>query len=173
MLPRARWPEAMPLDPKRAAAAEVEIGQLRGLDLAALQARWHSLRGRPAPRHLPKHLLLRLLAYQLQAAAHGDLDPATRRYLDQVAQADASGAEEPVQLPVPNARAVRPGTILVREWAGGVCHVTALEDGFAWNGTTYRSLSQVARAITGTRWNGRRFFGVAAANGPTASGVRP
>ena len=67
---------------------------------------------------------------------------------------------------------VRPGTVLVREWAGGVCHVMALEDGFAWNGTTYRSLSQVARAITGTRWNGRRFFGVPAANGPTSPGVR-
>ena len=48
----------------------------------------------------------------------------------------------------------------------------ALEEGFAWNGTTYRSLSQVARAITGTRWNGRRFFGVGTANGPTALGVR-
>ena len=105
MLPRARRPEAMPLDPKRAAAAEVEIAQLRELDLKALQARWHSLRGRPAPRHLPKHLLLRLLAYQLQAAVHGDLDPATRRYLDQIARADASGTDEPVQLPVPNARA--------------------------------------------------------------------
>ena len=56
MLPRAGWPEAMPLDPKQA-AAEAEIGHLRGLDLGALQARWHSLRGRPAPRHLPKHLL--------------------------------------------------------------------------------------------------------------------
>ena len=158
----------MPLDPKQA-AAEAEIGHLRGLDLGALQARWHSLRGRPAPRHLPKHLLLRLLAYQLQAGAHGDLDPATRRYLDQVAQAEVSDTE--VQLPVPNARAVRPGTVLVREWAGGVCHVMALEDGFAWNGTTYRSLSQVARAITGTRWNGRRFFGVAA-NGPVNPAVR-
>ena len=159
--------------PKRSAATEVEIAQLRGLDLKALQARWHSLRGRPAPGHLPKHLLLRLLAYQLQAAVHGDLDPATRRYLDQVARADASGTNEPVQLPVPNAPAVRTGTVLVREWAGGVCHVIALDDGFSWNGATYRSLSQVARAITGTRWNGRRFFGVVAANGSTALGVRP
>src|SRR3954451_10770815 len=162
----------MPLDAKRAAAAEVEIGQLRGLDLAALQARWHSLRGRPAPRHLPRHLLLRLLAYQLQASAHGDLDPATRRYLEQVAQATASGAKDPVRQPIPRAHAVRPGTILVREWAGGVCHVTALTAGYAWNGTTYRSLSQVARAITGTRWNGRRFFVVAAANGPASPGIR-
>ncbi|HET9541077.1 MAG TPA: DUF2924 domain-containing protein [Candidatus Limnocylindria bacterium] len=96
---------------------------------------------------------------------------ATRRYLDRIARADASGTAVP--LPVPNARAVRPGTVLVREWAGGTCHVMALDDGFAWNGTTYRSLSQVARTITGTRWNGRRFFGVVAANGPTSSGMQP
>jgi Protein of unknown function (DUF2924) len=159
----------MPLDAKRAAAAEVEIEQLRGLDLAALQARWHSLRGRLAPRHLPRHLLLRLLAYQLQASAHGDLDPAIRRYLDQIAQAAASGAEDPVRQPISRRPAV--GTILVREWAGGVCHVTALADGYAWNGTTYRSLSQVARAITGTRWNGRRFFGLPTT--PTGHEVPP
>jgi hypothetical protein len=159
----------MPLDPKRATAAEAGIAQLRDLDLVALQARWYSLRGRPAPKHLPRHLLLRLLGYQLQAALHGDLDPATRRYLDQITRANASGSDEPVHLPVPNARPVRPGTVLVREWAGRVCHVMALEGGFAWNGTTYRSLSQVARAITGTRWNGRRFFGVVTANGCPAS----
>ena len=160
----------MPLDPERAGAAEIEIAQLRDLNLKALQARWHSLRGRPAPKHLPKHLLLRLLAYQLQAALHGDLDPATRRYLDQIGRADPSGTEDPVQLPIPTAHTIRPGTVLVREWAGGVCHVTALDDGFTWNGTTYRSLSQVARAITGTRWNGRRFFGVATTNASPASG---
>ena len=159
----------MPLDMKRAAAAEVEIAQLRGLDLKALQARWHSLRGRPPPTHLPRHLLLRLLAYQLRAAVHGDLDLATRRYLEQVAQMSDSGTSEAVPLPVPNPRAVRPGTVLVREWAGRVCHVMAVEDGFTWNGTTYRSLSQAARAITGTRWNGRRFFGLPATAG-TANG---
>jgi hypothetical protein len=164
----------MPLDPKRAAAAEVGIAQLRDLDLAALQARWHSLRGRPAPRHLPKHLLLRLLAYQLQAAVHGDLDHATRRYLQQVAEAAAKNAGEPGSLPAPRAPLVPPGTVLVREWAGGMCRVTTLEEGFAWNGTIYRSLSQVARAITGTRWNGRRFFGVATnGDGRKAREVRP
>ena len=88
----------MPLDPKQA-AAEAEIAHLRGLDLGALQARWHSLRGRPGPKHLPRHLLLRLLAYQLQAAVHGDLDPATRRYLDQIARADASGTAGPTTGP--------------------------------------------------------------------------
>ena len=161
MPPRARLPEGMPLDPKRLAAAEVEIAQLRDLDLTA-------------PKHLPKHLLLRLLAYQLQVATHGDLDPATRRHLGQVAEVAVEGTGDPESLPVQAPPVVRPGTALVREWAGVVCRVTALENGFAWNGSIYRSLSQVARAITGTRWNGRRFFGLAA-NGAGAKDreVRP
>ena len=161
MPPRARLPEGMPLDPKRLAAAEVEIAQLRDLDLTA-------------PKHLPKHLLLRLLAYQLQVATQGDLDPATRRHLGQVAEVAVEGTGDPESLPVQAPPVVRPGTALVREWAGVVCRVTALENGFAWNGSIYRSLSQVARAITGTRWNGRRFFGLAA-NGAGAKDreVRP
>ena len=149
----------MPLDPKRVAALEVEIARLRELDLDGLRAGWHSLRGRPAPRHLPKHLLLRVLAYDLQAAAFGDLDPGTRQYLDRV----AANPDKVVDPPVPSATGPRPGTILVREWAGRLCRVTVLEEGFAWNGKTYRSLSEVARIITGTRWNGRRFFGLPAA----------
>lgn len=148
----------MPLDPKRAAAIEVEIAKLRELDLDGLRARWHSLRGRPAPRHLPKHLLLRMLAYDLQGAALGDLDAGTEQYLERV----AADPDKVVELPTPAANGPRPGTILVREWAGRLCRVTVLEDGFAWNGKTYRSLSEVARTITGARWNGRRFFGLPA-----------
>jgi hypothetical protein len=62
--------------------------------------------------------------------------------------------------PLPQASSVRPGTLLVREWDGVLHRVMALDEGFAWNGTSYRSLSEVARAITGTRWNGPRFFGL-------------
>ena len=148
----------MPLDPKRAAALEVEIVSLRTLDLDGLRARWHSLRGRPAPKHLPKHLLLRVLAYDLQAAVLGDLDFRTKQYLERL----AADPDKVVDLPTPVTNGPRPGTILVREWAGRLCRVTVLEQGFAWNGKTYRSLSEVARTITGTRWNGRRFFGVPA-----------
>ncbi len=150
----------MPPDPKWAAAVEVEIASLRTLDLDGLRARWHSLRGRPAPRHLPKHLLLRVLAYDLQAAVLGDLDAGTRQYLERIA-ADPK-RDGTVDLPEPTLNGPRPGTILVREWAGRLCRVSVLDEGFAWNGTTYRSLSEVARAITGTRWNGRRFFGLPA-----------
>lgn len=148
----------MPLDPRRAAALEVEIAKLRELDLDGLRARWHSLRGRPAPKHLPKHLLLRVLAYGLQAAAFGDLDAAIKQYLERVADEPDKIAD----LPKPASNGLCPGTILVREWAGRLCRVTVLEQGFAWNGRTYRSLSEIARTITGTRWNGRRFFGLPA-----------
>lgn len=160
----------MPLDAKRAAALEVEITRLRDLDLDGLRARWHSLRGRPAPRHLPKHLLLRVLTYSLQAAVHGDLDPSTKQFLDRVVAA-ATSKDKAVALPTPSPSSVQPGTVLMREWAGRLLQVTALDNGFAWNGNTYRSLSEVARAITGTRWNGRRFFGMPSVPRPDRTGA--
>lgn len=106
--------ETLPLDPQRAAATEVEIARLRELDLAVLQARWHSLRGRRAPRHLPRHLLLRNLVCQLQAAAHGDLVPATRCYLDQVAEVTAKFKGDLVTLPMQVRRLCNPA----RRWCG-------------------------------------------------------
>jgi hypothetical protein len=134
---------------------EDEIARLRGFDLAGLQARWRTMFGRRAPAHLPKHLLLRILAYRLQAEVHGDLDPARVRSLDRLAK---TGSDK--SAPLPQANSVRPGTLLVREWDGVLHRVTTLDEGFSWNGTSYRSLSEVARAITGTRWNGPRFFGL-------------
>jgi Protein of unknown function (DUF2924) len=104
--------------------------------------------------------LFRVLAYGLQAAAHGDLDKSTRWFLDQVTRRAVRGETASLPLPTHSIRGVRPGTVLVREWAGVLQHVMALDHGYAWNGTTYRSLSEVARAITGTHWNGPRFFGL-------------
>jgi hypothetical protein len=121
-----------------------ELARLREFDVETLRGRWHSLFGRRAPSHLPRHLLYRLLAYRLQADRLGDLDAESKRVLDTVGptgRASPLAPRPPVSL--------TPGTVLGREW-----------DGFAWNGTTYPSLSGVARAITGTRWNGPRFFGV-------------
>ncbi len=141
---------------QRAQAVKVEIARLRDLALAGLQARWKALTRRKAPPHLPKHLLLRTLAYRMQADALGDLDRATVRFLDRLA---TGGRAASAPVPTPKTRAIKPGTLL-REWKGVMHSVTATEDGFAWNGATYRSLSVVARAITGTRWNGPRFFGL-------------
>jgi hypothetical protein len=142
----------------RAAALAQEIAHLRGLDLDGLRARWRSLTGRASPAHVPRTLLLQVLAYRVQAAALGDLDPVTARVLDRLASQGRSNTI--AEVPVPDRIGLRPGTVLIREWDGTPQRVMVLADGFAWNGTTYQSLSQVARAITGTRWNGPRFFGL-------------
>jgi hypothetical protein len=138
-----------------------EIAHLRGLDLKGLRARWQSVLQRPAPDHLPRHLLFAIIAYRIQADRFGDLDHETRQLLD------CTGAKEPGT--AMSARLISfdrkrteltPGTVLVREWDRQSQRVMVMSDGFAWNGQTYDSLSKVAFAITGTRWNGPRFFGL-------------
>jgi len=153
-MPRVRIGPALP----DREALDVEIARLRDLDIAALRGRWHTVFGRRPPAHLPRHLLFRILAYRLQADRWGDLDGESQRLLD------ASGSPEKAgQNAVTLARHIAdvwPGTSLSREWNGHMQRVTVLTDGFAWNGKTYPSLSKVAFAITGTRWNGPRFFGL-------------
>ena len=115
-------------------------------------------RGGRRRRICRRRLLLRVLAYRAQAAVFGDLDKATARLLDRIA--DDAGSGKRVEVPVPDRVGIRPGTLLVREWEGVSHRVMVMAEGFAWNGSTYPSLSKVARAITGTRWNGPRFFGL-------------
>jgi hypothetical protein len=133
--------------------AEAELSRLASADVHSLRRRWRVLFGRAAPQ-LPRALLSRIIAYRIQADAVGDLDPAVVKLLDRL------GRGEIDEIPLPELRAVKPGTLLVREWEGALQRVMVLEQGFAWNGSTYDSLSQVARAITGTNWNGPRFFGL-------------
>jgi Protein of unknown function (DUF2924) len=135
---------------------EDEIARVRDLDLSALRARWQSVFRRNAPNHLPRHLLYRMIAYRLQAERLGDLDRDTQRFLDRI----AAGTGNKLAASGHRRHALQPGTILVREWDGKSQRVTVLENGFAWNDTTYRSLTEVAFAITGTRWSGPRFFGL-------------
>ena len=137
-------------------ALDVEIARLRDLDVAALRSRWHRVFGRRAPPHLPRHLLFRVLAYRLQANHSGDLDGESQRLLDRSESPEKAG-QRAVDL---DRRDLRPGTALGREWNGRMQRVAVLADGFAWNGKTYPSLSKVAFVITGTRWNGPRFFGL-------------
>ncbi|HVV93553.1 MAG TPA: DUF2924 domain-containing protein [Hyphomicrobiales bacterium] len=148
---------------------EAELAHLQTLDLDGLRARWRSALGRMAPAHLSKPLLLRILSYRLQAECFGDLDPATVRLLDRVAR--EKGKSQAASVPLGDRDAVKPGAVLVREWEGQFHRVMALADGYAWNGSTYQSLSQVARAITGTRWNGPRFFGLRAKSGGRGASV--
>jgi hypothetical protein len=137
-------------------ALDVEIARLRDLDVAALRSRWHTVFGKRAPPHLPRHLLFRVLAYRLQADHSGNLDGESQRLLDRSESPEKAG-QRAVDL---DRRNLRPGTVLGREWNGQMQRVAVLADGFAWNGKTYPSLSKVAFAITGTRWNGPRFFGL-------------
>ena len=139
-------------------AIEVEVARLRDLDLAELRARWHTVFGRRPPSSLPRHLLFRVLAYRIQATAKGDLDRDCQRLLDQAALSDSNRRHE-VELKRAIAT-IQQGTILSREWNGRIERVAATTEGFVWSGKTYPSLSKVAFAITGTRWNGPRFFGL-------------
>jgi len=148
---------------------DVEVARLRDLDVEGLRRRWETVHGRKGPTHLSRHLLFRLLAYRLQAEALGDLDSQSQSILDQSASPeDASKRAEESRR---SSNSLRPGTVLGREWNGQMHRVAVLAGGFAWNGTTYPSLSKIAFAITGTRWNGPRFFGLRDKGAPP--GARP
>jgi hypothetical protein len=102
-----------------------------------------------------------MLAYRMQAAAFGDLDPATEQALKRIArQRRRSKPESSGQKRGKRRRTLKPGTVLVREWDGELHRATVTVDGFSWNGKTFGSLSMVAKAITGTQWSGPRFFGL-------------
>ena len=138
-----------------------EIAQLRGLALNGLRARWQSMTGRQAPPHLPRHLLFAMVAYRLQADAWGDLDAATLRLLKKVGSARSDTEVAPLTDAFDQRRReLLPGTVVTREWNGHIHRVMVTKDGFAWEGSTYDSLSKIACAITGTNWNGPRFFGL-------------
>jgi hypothetical protein len=111
---------------------------------------------------LTRHLLFAVLAYRLQADRLGDLDHATRQVLDRtVATKEAEPAMAARLASLDQKRTgLTPGTVLVREWDRQSQRVMVMADGFAWNGETYDSLSKVAFAMTGTKWNGPRFFGM-------------
>jgi hypothetical protein len=146
-----------PAEPSRE-TIEAEIAQLRDLDAVMLRKRWQTVFRKAAPPQLPRHLLFRIRAYRLQAEVFGDLDAESRRLLDGSGSPDQA-AQRAVQARRSASR-LRPGTVLGREWNGRIHRVTVVAEGFAWNGKTYSSLSTIASAITGTRWNGPRFFGL-------------
>ena len=137
-------------------ALEIEIARLRDLELTELRAVWQKHYGSVAPKTVRRKILILSIAWRIQADALGGLKPATRKQLRQVAEAARAGTAVPVRA-VPRTRT---GTRLMRVWQGKTHTVTVLGDGFEWQGARYRSLSQIARLITGTRWNGPVFFGV-------------
>ena len=138
-----------------------EIAQLRDLEFKSLRARWQSVTGREAPPHLSRHLLFAIVAYRIQAEALGDLDADTVRLLKKVGAARSGPEVSPLTDAFDQRRReLLLGTIFTREWNGHNHRVMVVAEGFAWEGHTYDSLSKIAYAITGTKWNGPRFFGL-------------
>jgi hypothetical protein len=138
-----------PVDP---AVIEAEIEHIRSLGVEALRKRWRSMFGPVPPKALTKDLIARMIAYRIQEEALGGLDRATIKLLDRLARGEKPEFN----------RRLKSGTVLVREYQGGHT-VTVVPGGFVWRDATYSSLSTIARAITGTAWNGPRFFGLRAA----------
>jgi hypothetical protein len=136
------------------------VANLEGLDLNGLRRQWRAHLGGEAPAHLSRWLLMKVLAYRLQSDAFGDLDKSIRRIL-RSRKEDGVGA--PFDRRAPQTReglGLKAGALLMREWNGRLERVMILDEGFAWNGQTFGSLSQIAKAMTGTKWNGHRFFGL-------------
>jgi Protein of unknown function (DUF2924) len=132
-----------------------EVAQLLALDVPGLQRRWVTLFGAEASPRLGRQLMIRAIAYRLQEKALGGLRPSTLRILDRVA--DGSASAESKRAPTRRASA---GTLLIRQWHGISHRVTLLDNEVIYRGRRYKSLSEVARAITGTRWSGPLFFGL-------------
>lgn len=133
-----------------------ELAALGSLNTLQLRERWKALYGTEPPPRASRDLLVRAVAYRIQERTLGGLSTATRRLLERLA--DNVDARRPLR--TTPARKLHPGAILLREW-GGVRHqVTVLENGVVFRGEQYRSLSEVARIITGSRWSGPLFFGL-------------
>ena len=148
-------------DPTNRSSLDHEIAHLRDLMIEALRARWRIVFRRGAPPHLPRHLLFAMLAYRIQAEVLGELDAETVRLLNKVGSVWSDVDTVPLtETYDQRRRALTSGTVLTREWNGTIHRVMVVEDGIAWEGRTYDSLSKIAYAITGTKWNGPRFFGL-------------
>lgn len=133
-----------------------ELAGLPGLPRSDLVGRWQATYGADPPKGISRQLLVRAIAYEIQAARYGGLKPKTLRRLRKTNEGSPKGRETPGR----PRRQLQPGSRLIREWNGETHVVEVLDGGLIWNDKHYRSLSAVARAITGARWSGPRFFGL-------------
>jgi hypothetical protein len=130
-------------------AIEAEIDRIRSLGLDDLRTLWRTTFRSSPPKGFTKDLVARFICWHIQEQAFGGLDPQTAKVLDSYARNSK-----------PPDRRLKAGTVLVREYQGERHTVTVVPGGYVWRETTYASLSTIARAITGTAWNGPRFFGL-------------
>src|SRR3977135_2039408 len=141
-----------PVDP----AVEDELDRLPTTTMAHLRKRYRQLFRTEPPKAFGPDLLRRSIAHRIQEKAYGGLPASPRRLLDQLVKAAMAKPNGRLELP----RRIKPGSELVRTWNRRTYRVMVLESGFAYDGKTFASLSEIASEITGTRWNGPRFFGL-------------
>jgi Protein of unknown function (DUF2924) len=132
-----------------------EIAELSGLDAQSLRQQWVRLLGDDPPLTLGRSTLIQAIAYRLQERVFGGLKPSTLRILSRIAGETTSANSKRTP-----ARETGAGTVLIREWRGVTHRVTVLDADVVYRGRRYKSLSEVARLITGTRWSGPLFFGL-------------
>ncbi len=133
-----------------------KLATLAELDPTNLRKEWRRLYRSHPPKRVGRDLLARAVAYRLQERAHGGLDAVTKRKLRVFAEQLKSGGGTVFDVGI----SLKPGAKLLREWHGETYSVTTLDEGFEFNGRRYRTLSEIAREITGTHWSGPRFFGL-------------
>ncbi len=139
------------------ASVVAQLAALRKMSVVELKQRWEALFATPAPNNSRSYLEVRL-GNRIQELMLGGLSRDTRRVLDLlVKELEGKNSRKAIMT---DPRKPIPGTRLLREWDGAEHSVTVLRDGFDWQGRKFKSLSAVARAITGTQWNGYRFFGL-------------
>ena len=141
-----------------------EVAALSGQPRETLAELWEQRFRSVPPRGFGGQLLELAAAHAIQEKAFGGLKAATRRALASETEPDVAVFDQPRHRrkpgPADARRTMKPGTRLVREWNGRTYHVEVVTDGFVWNGRTHRSLSVIAREITGAQWSGPRFFGL-------------
>lgn len=141
-----------PADP----AVEAELDRLPAMNIADLRKRYREIFWTDPPKAFGPDLLRRNIAYRIQEKAYGGLPVAAKRTLDTLVKAYWKNPTGRLELP----RRIKPGSVLVRQWKGKTHQVKVSADGFSYQGRSYRSLSEIAFTITGTKWNGPRFFGL-------------
>jgi Protein of unknown function (DUF2924) len=140
-------------------AVAAELDRLPTMPIADLRKRYRELFRTEPPKAFGPDLLRRSIAHRIQEQAYGGLSASARRLLDQLVKAALAKPNGRLELP----RRIKSGSELVRTWKGKTYRVMVLADGFAYDGETFASLSEIASEITGTRWNGPRFFGLRSA----------
>jgi hypothetical protein len=154
--------------PKDIKGLAKELERLKLLKPAQLTERWLALYGAEPPPRLRRSLMIQALAYRLQERVLGGLKPATRRLLETAS--GAAGERRPIARHP--RRSTQTGTVFVREWHGTKHQVTAVKDGFMFNGKRFRSLSKIAQEITGAHWSGPLFFGLKTSRKEHLNGAR-